>query len=378
MGKKEPEIECLNRVINSSKSQHGYSRAIIDLLIGEDIERKVKERPDFIKRIYNKNSGSTIVGIEHFQVDFCSIKKKDGTIAGTTTKFNKDKQNIYNKYKGKTNDEQSMFEAVEDIDKLLADRLVNQKRVSYNNFLSFFHNVLCKHSRNIAIYRDEISKYALDGEDEKLIFLIDVQTEFYNLFINNGNKVKKNNSGCMLLTTEIVNLFSDSTLKGVDYVILCCTSSINTEKAKIYAFETNNAKRSLRKSGIRIYEYLGDDLLLDEKYTLTDNESINYTIEKQNDTYKTIFNYKVDEISKETRLNFAYYSLYLAHQARKNNEAFVTTLLVQKFLEIPQKNIKCWEISNNADEWWKVKPIFNISYEELSRISDDFEKKWDI
>lgn len=90
MGNKNTEKDCIDKALKYSKTQHGKSKSIINMLKGIDVQRQEDERPDFLKRAKDIDGKEILIGIEHFQVDGVSIKKKNGKYAGTEQKRLKD------------------------------------------------------------------------------------------------------------------------------------------------------------------------------------------------------------------------------------------------------------------------------------------------
>ena len=63
MGNKNDEKDCINKALKYSKSQHGKSKRIINMLNGIV---KDSERPDFIAKTTDINGEQIVLGIEHF------------------------------------------------------------------------------------------------------------------------------------------------------------------------------------------------------------------------------------------------------------------------------------------------------------------------
>lgn len=61
--KKNIEKDCIDKALKYSKSQHGKSKRIINMLNGIV---KDSERPDFIAETTDINGEQIILGIEHF------------------------------------------------------------------------------------------------------------------------------------------------------------------------------------------------------------------------------------------------------------------------------------------------------------------------
>lgn len=92
MGSKTVEHQCLNRVISEIKFQHGRSKTILDMFTNDEVSRPIDECPDFVKYCppKSKNDKAVLLGIEHFQVDQSSIRKKSGKMGATVNKYQKE------------------------------------------------------------------------------------------------------------------------------------------------------------------------------------------------------------------------------------------------------------------------------------------------
>lgn len=378
MGNKHIEIDCLERVVRCSKSLRGESKKIIQLLSGEDVPRKLDERPDFIKR-YKDESGCTIIGIEHFQVDYSSITKKDGKIAGTTTKFNKDNHAIFDKYKPyvDSDNKEMMYEAICDIHNNISQHYLNASRTSYRNFLKYFRTVLETHISKIDSYLENINHFAQPEESQKLAFLIEVHSDFFEMFYNNGGKlVKKNTKGIMPLFRDVIELLKKVDSDKVDYIILCCGGPLYNDIVKVYALNTANIEKSVYKSGNRIYDYYGEDMLLHEDVSLSSNDSIEVDVIEDENGYKATYTYNGLRLTNEAVVEFGFFALNQAYLAKCNKKDFVATRFVQKWLYVIKDFLIGWQRLDNKD-WWKIKPVLNGATEEtLDALTQRFEEKW--
>jgi hypothetical protein len=184
MEKKNIEKNCINKALKYSKSQHGKSKRIINMLNGIV---KDSERPDFIAETTDINGEQIILGIEHFQVDGVCIKKKNGKYAGTEQKRLKDTKTIFDKYKDQVGDNDYLSEetfncATNEILKIVNKAVEYSFNATYNDFVKMFEEKLTSHAKNIDVYYDTINKHCDRLKNSKLMFLIDVVGNFNGLF----------------------------------------------------------------------------------------------------------------------------------------------------------------------------------------------------
>ena len=164
MGNKNIEKDCIDKALKYSKSQHGKSKSIINLLNGVDIQREDDERPDFVKEVTDINGEQIILGIEHFQIDGVCIKKKNGKYAGTEQKRLKDTKAIFDKYKDQVGDNDYLSEetfncATDEILKIVNKAVEYSFNATYKDFVKMFEEKLTSHAKSIDVYYDTINKH---------------------------------------------------------------------------------------------------------------------------------------------------------------------------------------------------------------------------
>lgn len=374
MEKKNIEKNCINKALKYSKSQHGKSKRIINMLNGIV---KDSERPDFIAETTDINGEQIILGIEHFQVDGVCIKKKNGKYAGTEQKRLKDTKTIFDKYKDQVGDNDYLSEetfncATNEMLKIVNKAVEYSFNATYNDFVKMFEEKLTSHAKNIDVYYDTINKHCDRLKNSKLMFLIDVVGNFNGLFLNSNNKVNQITIDEIPLFSDIVNLLDTIVGNKIDYIVLCLG---NGDKTKVIALDAKNILGELKKQNIKVYEYFCYEYLL----PFMIQSRCSYEIAEMNkEEVKVNFECTGNQLNTETLKILCYYCYYFCYQARRKKECFVTNNVIQLLLDVFSKYLRNWKvyIEGNAKLYY---PIFDIKNTEiLKQDITAFEKLWSI
>lgn len=315
---KNIEKNCINKALKYSKSQHGKSKRIINMLNGIV---KDSERPDFIAETTDINGEQIILGIEHFQVDGVCIKKKNGKYAGTEQKRLKDTQAVFDKYKDQVGDNNYLSEetfncATNEILKIVNKAVEYSFNATYRDFVKMFEEKLTSHAKSIDVYYDTINKHCDGLKNSKLMFLIDVVGNFNGLFLNSNNKVNQITIDEIPLFSDIVNLLDTIVGNKIDYIVLCLG---NGDKTKVIALDAKNILGELKKQNIKVYEYFCYDYLL----PFMTQSRCSYEIAEMNkEEVKVNFECTGKQLNTETLIILCYYCYYFCYQARRKKRMF--------------------------------------------------------
>lgn len=377
MGNKNTEKDCIDKALKYSKTQHGKSKSIINMLKGIDVQRQEDERPDFLKRAKDIDGKEILIGIEHFQVDGVSIKKKNGKYAGTEQKRLKDTKEIFNKYKKQmiNNDfisDDVFRSATEEINNVVKTAVEYYSNATYKDFVNAFEQKLTAHAKNIPAYYQNVEQYKRNNEKAKMMFLIDVFGNFSGLFFNSNKKVKQVNVDETPLFSEIVNILDNVIGNKIDYIVICLGNGTET---KIIGIEAKNILQELNKQKIKIYDYL----CYDRVYPLMTNAKCLCKIVKQTkDEITTNLECTSQQLDTKTLLLLSYHYFYFCYQSRKHKKNFITNSSIQLLLDVLSKYLCTWKLYCNGN----IKlyfPIFNINdIDILNQEISDFEKQWSI
>lgn len=377
MGNKNIEKDCIDKALKYSKSQHGKSKSIINLLNGVDIQRDDDERPDFLKEAKDINGEQIILGIEHFQVDGVCIKKKNGKYAGTEQKRLKDTKTIFDKYKDQVGDNDYLSEetfncATNEILKIVNKAVEYSFNATYKDFVKMFEEKLTSHAKSIDAYYDTINKHCDRLKNSKLMFLIDVVGNFSGLFLNSNNKVNQITIDEIPLFSDIVNLLDTIVGNKIDYIVLCLG---NGNKTKVIALDAKNILGELKKQNIKVYEYFCYDYLLP---FMTQSRSSYEIAEMNKEEVKVNFECTGNQLNSEALTILCYYCYYFCYQARRKKECFVTNNVIQLLLDVFSKYLRNWKVYIEGKEKLYY-PIFDIKNTEiLKQDITAFEKLWSI
>lgn len=377
MGNKNIEKDRIDKALKYSKSQHGKSKSIINLLNGVDIQREDDERPDFVKEVTDINGEQIILGIEHFQIDGVCIKKKNGKYAGTEQKRLKDTKAIFDKYKDQVRDNDYLSEetfncATNEILKIVNKAVEYSFNATYKDFVKMFEEKLTSHAKSIDVYYDTINKHCDGLKNSKLMFLIDVVGNFSGLFLNSNNKVNQITIDEIPLFSDIVNLLDTIVGNKIDYIVLCLG---NGNKTKVIALDAKNIFGELKRQNIKIYKYFCYDYL----HPFMTQSRCSYEIAEMNkEEVKVNFECTGNQLNSEALTILCYYCYYFCYQARRKKECFVTNNVIQLLLDVFSKYLRNWkvDIEGKAKLYY---PIFNINNTEiLNQDITAFEKLWSI
>lgn len=371
LDKKNKELICLNRVIKTNKLLYGESKRIINKISGDEFARPNTESPDFVKFFppISKHERGTLIGIEHFRVDQLSLKKRDGNVASLGILTEKKVNEIYQQWHEEvTTSEITPDGVVSDIANLIAQQIQKENKSSYNIFIKAFEYSLNKHIENVDIYKANLKKISAGKYKTELALLIEIHTEFNNLFLNDEKGTYRQGNDFIPIFEDMVHLLEEKVnCHKVNYIILCLGKTLYDDNIKVIAVRTNNIRKQLQKQKIIIYEYAGEDLIYkdfqsNQRKIITEP---NYFID--DDKFSIEIEYTDKEQNEQFILNAIFYSLRKALECRQQGKNFVTTFGTQMMLDILGDYIIGW----NDSTYQKVaSPIF------LPLIQDDILHKW--
>lgn len=197
----------------------------------------------------------------------------------------------------------------------------------YRGFLEAFRISLEKHLRKAGEYRANIQKFA--GQKKiQLAFIIEVETAFTQLFLNNGRKTFIDETGLLPMTSDVVNILSSIPSDQVDYIILYFTSAAFKPDTNAIAIRTGNIKNQLKNQNVTIYKYAGIDKCNDGGVSFTPPE---VTHRSEDGEYQAKYSYSIPPLDKDRnqRIWPAFKTAYYAH---KRGVPFVATREVQAAL----------------------------------------------
>ena len=382
--KKEQETAILENTIKIGLKKRGETKRIISKISGEDYKRDNEERPDFVKIIpaKSKKEKQTIVGIEHMRIDHFSLQKKDGKVASKAVPNENNISKIYGRWKDKDLKKQENFiGSVTEIVSCVADRMEMMENSSYHTFLKSFKYTLEKHIEKTDEYLKELRKFSKNRCDTEMAFLLEVHSEFNNLFLNDDRGAKKIDKYFLPFFEDVVELLERIDSKKVNYIILYLKNGLGSDREDVVALRTGRIKKRLKEQGIRIYEYAGDDIAeegfssLNRKITVQ-SELCELDKEKPNEL-SSIFKIDFKDFSFKEQTDFLLYAFKKAHEFKLKGNNFVTSSVIQEMLYVFGEYIIKWELINDGKRN-NYSPILLPPPYDIKEKMDEFENIWDL
>lgn len=378
MGKKEDEQACLAKALKLGMRQKGEPRRIIKRLEGAELPRAKPERPDFVKVISptRRRDKGALVGVEHFCVDhYSEPTRKDGgkTANSLGSKERYKMREIYEKgHEALMETGELPEEALEGVTSIASGLLAATKKSSYYSFLHSFQCALDKHLRKANEYKRELKALADGGQRIELAFLVEIHTDFSNMFLRDGREVYRCPPGFMPMFEDVVDLLEKASNR-VDHIVLLMGNTIHGRETSLLALNAHNVRGSLRKQRVSIYTYAGEDRFLPEMRTMPKEVEVtsSYTSDKAN--LNIVLGCTWTDAATECKVDAAFQGLKQAYKASQDGRCCASTFAVHFLSEILMDGIIFWpdEQIGSYDM-----PLVMMSHEELDAKLHSFEEKW--
>ena len=364
--KEDAEEQCFRKAYDEAIKRGGKTAELMSFFYGVPLEgREKNDRPDLIRicKKGKRNPKDVIVGIEHFRVDQLSVKR--GTRYKSTGREIENRLwNIYEAGHEELNrDGIVSTTSATNVLNSIAELSKETIRCKYQDLLNNFDYVLEKHLKRVKEYRENVMRYA-DGRPVEIAFLIEVSSNFSQMFLNEKGRTSVKNNGIMPMLDSFVARLEAIDKKVVDYIILYMTNATQKEKdPEVIAVRTGNIYEHLRRQGITVYKYIGEDSydttpvhFNDTKISPVDAEEIGYNLTIGWDS-------KSDETIKDAALA----ALGEAYRAKQKNVPFAATRIVQSTLFAISGSIK-----RVYKEGGKTKIDFNGERIDRARLNERY------
>lgn len=244
----------------NNNSVNVRTKNLMNYLKGAPINRIRNDRPDIIN-CCKRGSKEIFVGIEMFYVDQNS-QKKSSSFESKTMESHKALEKVFNAgHEQLLNTGEVSKEYCEELFKKGVAFAQNALNSNYSMLVSAFEYAFNKHASNARDYRENIKQVA-DGKDVELAFFIEIESHFHNLFLNYNNTVVIYDSKLMPFFSDIISIINNNENKSfINYVIFDLKTRYSQER-KVVAVSSGNIKNNLRKQGITVFKYAGENLLI--------------------------------------------------------------------------------------------------------------------
>lgn len=380
LDKKDIEEKCLRIASDAAKHQSGKSRLILEMLNGEEFDREDTERPDFVKiyRFRDKRKTPIMLGVEHFRVDQISIQKKDGKVASVGVGTEKELWTLYEEQCNKV--EEGTFDAEDatlGIGQIISKHVAKKSNTTYNTFIESFRYSLDKHLPSVPVYLKNLKRYSQGKYDTKLALLIEIHTELYGLFFHDKKGMRRKKNGLVPIVEDMVKLLEEKIDKrSIDYIILCIGETLYTKDVNVVAFSTNQIRSQILSQHLPIYQYIGDDILIDAFNLPSKITKIEPEVTKNDSGIRIVFHETRTDVSEKRKQDYTFYSLKKAFDYERLGIPYVTNVSVQFSKYLLSDYIMGWD-HPKGEEKWIIRPLLKrIDHEEFEKKSEAFEEEW--
>lgn len=337
--KKQTEEKVLEIAIQQGLKQKGISKQIAKLISAPEVKREQCERPDFVKLFspQDRNQPQILVGIEHFRVDMNSNrptnkKGEPGKIRAIGAAREKHAMEVFNKWHGK--DIMAAYdEVMKDISKVIEPGIIDVMTISYKNYLESFDHSLNEHLQKIGAYKATLNRINSKIQ-HKMVFLIEIHTEFQNLYYYNLKKGAFHDAKIIPMFEDVVKMLEKIDDRLVDYVVLCFDGLIMTQNASVICLPVRNIRKHIEKQNIAIYEYAGHDRILPA--FATKNMDSRATVDYKYSNGETILtlSYEGCKLTKESEQILVRDAFTIIKECIREKKNFVTTSEVNQYILI--------------------------------------------
>lgn len=334
--KEANEEKCFQLAVDAAHKRGGDTDKILSYLNGQNIDtRSKKDRPDLIRLCTNSKHEEVVVGIEHFCVN--QIVKRAGN--GYKSLGKESVAHIWEAYEKGHQELKDSGEVSDDICRKLMKNSVllaqQANTLQYRSFLNAISSSLKKHMDNVDAYRKNVQQFAGQRRIE-LALLIEIETAFPQMFFNENDTIRVDETGLLPMVEDIVHMLSSIPEVAVDYIVLYLTSAAFKLHTDVIAFRTGNIKRQLQKQRVTVYKYAGIDKYGDAGIQFTCPQVIH---SDQEGTYMAQYSYSIP-LSEKGRRQRIFPALKTAYFAQKKGKPFVATREIQAALFATGKHIE--------------------------------------
>lgn len=112
----------------------------------------------------------------------------------------------------------------------------------------------------------------------------------------------------MPIFQDIVDILEEIDTKKVDYIIWCMGDTLCTSPVKVIALHTGNIEKQLKRRGIFIYEYAGEDLILTNFQTVRKDINKNVKYIADGDKIDYFLKFTAQELDNAHKLYLLFYA----------------------------------------------------------------------
>lgn len=319
MSQKELEQRCFDDMLTFGvKGTSKRTKQIIKKFKGDVVPRSHDESPDFLIKNGSRNGVNRYIGVEHFEVDHKSFRKRGKPQSGYK-RLNSQMINIVDpEITQLTAKHVTQLESVVGCS---ANQSINK---NYHTLMESFKHSLYKHYVKIDEYRKNIQINTNVGDTIELAFLIEMHVDFDNMVLFDGVKFLDNRI-VMPMFNDMVDELLILEKRKLDYIILVIRST-GGDGINVIPLSLRYFHQDLIAQGITSYDYFGLDFF-HNAYTNHTHVKPDYVWDPSSE--EIILNHKI-----ESQLGIRYTNMMLLMpiiiECVNNNKPFMTDLNVFK------------------------------------------------
>lgn len=371
--KKEEERNSLISAIKIGKSEGTEeTKKIMELF--DSINFSDEECPDFIGM---NQEGKIQFGIEHFRIDHFITEKKNHQVGATGVMYKKEIDKVYSTWKDEvlTSDEVPDG-AVKDIMNTVINQLERKYSASYSNFIHSFKYVMDKHIEHLDHYWERLGSNKTVAQTIRMSFLVEIYTDFHELYLNHYNRTEKNVSGLMPLFEDVIGLLNQVPKDKVHYFILYVKNYAGSI-SKVIALDNNDLMGSIRRQEIKVYKYAGIDYLLNPFENLYGKTEFVMEHEKRGEQIDMYCSVTTQTLKLDIYRVLLYNATKLALEAKNMGKAFVCDSSSQRMLYVLGDHIIGWKKTDNKE--YAYEPVIRpMKWEMVQRRNKEYNDKFGV
>lgn len=370
--KKEDERNNLVSAIKIGKLE-GTEETKKIMSLFDSVDFSDEECPDFIGV---NQEGKILFGIEHFRIDHFITEKRNHQVGATGVMYKKEIDKVYSTWKDEVlASEEVPNGAVKDIMNIMTNQLERKYSASYGNFIYSFKYVFDKHIKHLDHYWERLKSNKTKNQTIRMLFLIEIYTDFHEIYLNYYNRTEKNVSGLMPFFEDVIDLLNKVPKDKVQYFILYVKNYAGSI-SKVIALDNNDLMESIRRQGIRVYKYAGIDYFLGPFETLHGKTEFDMEQKKRNGQIDMECRIDTQLLKPEIYRFLTFNATKLALEAKNMGKPFVCDSSSQRMLYVYGDHIKDWKRVPNNDEYVYEPIIRSMKKIMIQRRNDEFDKKF--
>lgn len=232
-------------------------------------------------------------------------------------------------------------EAIDDIMRTVSNQIERKSKATYKNFLTSFESSLRKHQNSVDVYKEKLEQLK-NSENISITFLIEVYTDFSELFLNRYSTKKMNLGGLMPFFKDMVNMIGNISCDQVHYYIFYL-KNYSGSKGEVYAFDNSDLMDSFRKQNIDIYEYTGIDMYVEPFKSVENVKFQNDGFDRNDDKITMNFMTDFSGMDFQNRIALIFKSAKQALRFKQLNVKYACDKPTMEFVYVYGDHICGWQ-----------------------------------